>query len=207
MPASGVTKTIDNVGKLVERVSALSQNEVLVGVPEDKATRKKGTITNAALAQIHEFGSPAHNIPARPFLYPGIRKVRSQIVAMMRKAAKDALTSSGDRNSSLLALQKIGMLARNSVVNEITNPQPPFVPLKAATIRARLRRTQAGRRKLRDIKEGGQAAGMSMSEALNAYGKASWDTGGAGLNIHPLIDTGQLRASITYVVREVGSRR
>jgi hypothetical protein len=199
-----VKKTIDNVNELLARVTALTRSEVLVGVPEEKGARKEGVVTNAMLARVHEFGSPAHNIPARPFINPGIKKARPQIVSIMKKGAQDALEAK-DVAASLLVLEKVGMAARNSVVREISNPAPPYAPLAAATIRGRLRRTQGGRRKLREIKEGGQAAGMTMRQALTAYGSSSWDTGGAGLNVRPLIDTGQLRASITYVVRKAES--
>jgi hypothetical protein len=187
--ATGVFKTIDNVAKILGNVNALAKSDVLVGVPQEKAGRKQGPINNASLAYIHEFGSPAHNIPARPFLYPGIKRIRPQAIAMMQQGAKDALT--GKLSNVDQVLNKVGILARNSVVNEITDPVPPFVPLKPATIRARLRKTQAGRRKLKQIKKRGVTVTQWAAET-DASGNP---------NIHPLIDSGQLRASITYVVR------
>jgi len=83
------------------------------------------------------------------------------------------------------------MVARNSVVREITDPAPPFAPLSPVTIRARLRRTQAGRRKLMQLSKQGKPLGVWAQERNKA----------GNPNIRPLIDTGQLRASITYVVR------
>jgi hypothetical protein len=195
-----VTKVVDNVGQLMDRVAQLTYSDVLVGIPAERSGRRDRGPTNAELGRIHEFGSPAHNIPARPFLYPGGKKIQKQALAMMKQAAIDALQGTGAPVDE--TLNRVGMLARDSVVESITNPVPPFEPLKPATIRARLRRTAGGRRKLRDIKEGGQAVGMSMSTALLAYAGSNWDSGGAGLNVKPLIDTGQLRASITYVVRK-----
>ncbi|HTB46469.1 MAG TPA: hypothetical protein VK741_22805 [Acetobacteraceae bacterium] len=184
-----VRKTIDNVGKIIGNVSALTRSDVLVGVPAAKTGRKQGEITNASLAYIHEFGSPMHNIPARPFLFPGVKRIRSQAIAMMKQGAKDALT--GNLSSVDQVLNKVGILARNSVVNEITDPEPPFVPLKPATIRARLRKTQAGRRKLKQIKKRGVTVTQWAAET-DAAGNP---------NIRPLIDSGQLRASVTYVIR------
>jgi hypothetical protein len=182
-----VRKTIDNVGKLIDRVNEMTRSDVLVGVPAAKGARKEGSITNAELARIHEFGSPVRNIPARPFLYPGIKRIRPQALAMLKQGAKDALTGTGP--SIDVTLNKVGMLARNSVVNEITDPDPPFAPLQPATIRARLRKTAAGRRQLRKYKG-------------NRQGMMEWASGG---NVKPLIDTGQLRASISYVVRKGGA--
>jgi phage gpG-like protein len=195
MPEFNIRKTIDNVAELVKRVNTLTGSDVFVGVPASKSSRKQGQIGNADLAYIHEFGSPAHNIPARPFLHPGIRRVKDEIVAMMKEGMKNTLEGKGKPEQ---VLERVGMLARNSVVNEITDPDPPFVPLKAATIRARLRRTAAGRRKLRSLKQIKAAAGWKAEQSNEAL--TEWAEAG---NAKPLIDTGQLRASITYVVRSV----
>ena len=183
MSGSYVRQTIDKVAGLVNRVTDLTDSDVIVGVPAESSPRSDGKITNSQLAYIHEHGSPARNIPARPFMYPGAMRVRDQAVRMMRQGALDAVLGRG--GSADQTLQQVGILVRNSVVAEITDPEPPFTPLKPATIRARLRRTAAGRRQLRRLKSD----------------KAVTDWAEDG-NIHPLIDTGQLRASITWVVRK-----
>ena len=177
-----VTKTIDRVADVMAQVTALTLKQVLVGVPQERAPRKGTPINNASLAYIHEFGSPAVNIPPRPFLFPGVRKAQRDIIAVMADGARRALQ--GERGAADDTLERVGIIARNSAVREITDPEPPFTRLKDATVRARLRRTQAGRRQLRQLKKVGTPIG-------------TW----AAANIHPLIDTGQLRASITYVVR------
>jgi phage gpG-like protein len=201
---ASIKKLVDNAPGLIARVDALTQADVLVGVPSNKLQRrplpgkKPDPITNAALAYIHEHGSPARNIPARPFLFPGIRAIRAQAIAMLFEGAVEVLKGAAVKP----VLNRVGMLARNSVVNAITDPDPPFAPLKPATIRARLRRTQAGRRRLREIMEGGKRMGMSSPDILTSYARSNWASGGEGMNVQPLIDTGQLRASITYVVRD-----
>jgi hypothetical protein len=193
-----VTSYTDTV---LKRVDTLANSDVLVGIPKDKAPRRQGTVGNAELGYIHEFGSPVRNIPARPFLHPGVRNARTQVIPYFKQAAQQALE--GDDAGAVRSLNRAGMIARNSVVSAITNPQPPFTPLKPATIRARLRRTAAGRRRLREVVSGGKAIGMNASDSLSAYAGANWATGGGNLNIQPLIDSGQLRAAITYVVRYV----
>jgi phage gpG-like protein len=195
-----VTQPIDRTRELFDAITNLTKMEVLVGVPDDKTGRQEGAITNASLAYIHEFGSPARNIPARPFMYPGIRKAKSKIVAVMKRGAQRAIKNY-DVEEAEAILNVVGLIAQKAIVREITDPDPPFAPLQPATIRGRLRRTAAGRRKLKAIKAGGKQLGMSMSDILTSYAQASWDTG-SGMNIKPLIDTGQLRASITYVVRK-----
>ena len=187
--AASIIKTIDNVAGLLANVAELTTSDVLIGIPAEKGGRKQGPITNVQLGYIHEFGSPAHNIPARPFLHPGVNKIRPQLIAMLKQGAMDALNGKGGVAATL---NRVGMLGRNSVVKEITDPEPPFVPLRPATIRARLRRTAAGRRKLKQIKKRGVT--------LTAWA-AEIDPKSGSANIHPLIDTAQLRASITYVVR------
>jgi hypothetical protein len=179
LPWGSVEKTIDRVSELQARLHKLASLDVLVGVPADKTPRASGTMNNATLAYIHNFGSPARNIPARPFLTQGVKKFLPEARSMLKQGANDALHGKGDVNK---LYERIGMLARNAVVAEITEPSPSFIPLKLATIRARLRRTAAGRRQLRKVKK----ANETLSSA----------------DYKPLIDTGQLRASISYVVRE-----
>ena len=190
----GVRKTIDNVDKIRERMATLTKSDVLVGIPAEKASRPGTPINNAALAYIHEFGSPAQNIPARPFLFPGVRAIQPQAIALFKQGGRDVLQGA---TSPSVVLNKVGLLARNSVVNAITDPVPPFVPLKPATIRARLRKTAAGRRKLRGLKKIKDAASWDQAQSNAAL--SMWAEAG---NIHPLIDTGQLRAAISYVVRD-----
>jgi len=178
-----MVKTVDRVSELMAQVTALTAKQVLVGVPSDKTPRKGSPITNASLAYIHEFGSPARNIPARPFLFPGVRKARNEVVQVLADGAKRAIE--GESNAAEDALERAGIIARNYVVREITDPQPPFTPLQSKTIQARLRRTQAGRRQLRQLRK----EGTKLTD---------WAEAG---NVHPLVDSGQLRASVTYVVR------
>ena len=187
----GVKKVVDNLSELLERVKAMTETQVMVGIPREKNARRDGPIGNAALAYIHEFGSPAHNIPARPFLCPGIKRVREEIVNELHEGGKAALT--GEKFNVDRTMHRVGIIARNSVVNEITDPDPAFAPLKPATIRARLRRTAAGRRKLKQIK----GRGIPLTQWA-----AEIDPGSGSANIHPLIDTAQLRAAITYVIRK-----
>jgi hypothetical protein len=79
-----VKKIVDRAEELIKAVNELTTSDVLVGIPKKNNARRDSPIGNAALARIHEFGSPAQNIPARPFLYPGVKRIRKQAVAMLR---------------------------------------------------------------------------------------------------------------------------
>lgn len=203
---SGVFKTRDDVAKCLASIKRLTGMQVLVGVPSEKAQRDEdaeGPINNAQLAYIHTYGAtiqvaehettinrklnadgsfgkngqfvkaskanfasthtvPAHEIeiPARPFLVPGIENAQPKLVPKLRAAAK--LAVQGDFPGAEKKLHECGLIAQNSVRAVIGAGIAP--PLAASTLRNRRARGRSG-----DV---------------------------------PLIDTAELRNSITYVVRQ-----
>lgn len=152
----------DNSAALKKALAELQATEVLVGVPDTKAGRQSGKINNAALAYIHDNGSPARNIPARPFMDPGVRRATERINSLMQQIGTAALR--GEKQKVQRGFEMVGLAAQSSIRSVINEGVPP--PLKPGTIAARQRR---GRR-----------------------------------SVKPLIDTGQLRNSITYVVQRKG---
>lgn len=160
-----VDQTFDGLGKLTKALKELGKRKVLVGVPAEKAQRKPEPgepalgPNNAMLAYVHNYGSPAQNIPARPFMEPGIKAAKPQIV----KRFKDAATAGveGKLDTADKNLDAAGIEASASIKNEIGSNIPP--PLAPATLAARRRRGRTGTLTLQD--------------------------------------TGQMRNSITYVVK------
>lgn len=155
-----VKVTVDNTTALKKTLKDLANTRVLVGVPSATAGREDGPINNAAIGYVHEFGLPEKNIPARPFLVPGVKNARAGIVARLRQAGRAAL----DGNQKLLqkALMAAGLETVSKIQAKIT--EGPFAPLADSTLDARRRR------------------GVTRTK--------------------PLIDTGRLRAAITYVIRK-----
>jgi hypothetical protein len=149
----------DNVDVLIKAVEALTLREVLVGIPEDKADRPGGDVSNALLGYVHEFGSPARNIPARPFLMPAVRDDQERIARLLGAGARKA--ASGEKGAGEQALNAVGLVVSTDAKKKITGGIPP--PLRPATLAARRRRSFTG--------------------------------------TTPLIVTGSLLRSITYVVR------
>lgn len=151
----------DNVEAALKAIRKLTENQALVGIPADNNQRQQTgqPITNAALGYIHENGSPAQNIPARPFLVPGVTNAQPRTIDLLTQGAKAALD--GDAGAMDRALNAAGLNAVSEVKRKITAGIPP--PLKRP-------RRRKGRPR------GGQQT--------------------------PLIDTGQLLNSITYVVRK-----
>lgn len=182
MKATLVKKT-DRLSAVIKSLNALTSREVLVGVPGTTAERREdadepqGPMNNATLAYIHEHGSPAANIPARPFVHPGIEDARDRIAANLGKAAGAALD--GQQGKVTTFLDRAGLAAQNSIRAKINSGE--FAPLAEATLRARAAR---GRK--------GAAAELASRAAGNAPSNET---------ARPLIDSGQLRNSITYVLR------
>ena len=160
-----LTITVDRVGDVLRAIRKLTENRCLVGIPEDQAQRTAGQISNAALGYIHENGSPAQNIPARPFLVPGVERAQDKTVDYLTQGAKLALE--GNAPAMDRALSAAGQNAVSSVKSRIAEGIPP--PLKPRTVAARVRR-----------RRGRPGAAQTT----------------------PLIDTGQLLNSITYVIRK-----
>lgn len=138
---------------ILKAVRYLTSTQVLVGVPSDNEPhlgadvgpnqrKDEGSqstpLTNAELAYLHSNGVPERNIPARPFLQPGIDTVKDKILAIFEHAAKAALDgNTGEVDQSFDA---VGLLAQGAVRGYIAAGIPP--PLKPATIAARRRRTK-----------------------------------------------------------------
>ncbi|MGU2444432.1 bacteriophage protein [Burkholderia aenigmatica] len=189
-----VKTTRDNLDAVLKSIAALTQKQVLVGVPDSTAGRKDEgePISNAEIGYIMETGSPANNVPARPHLVPGVEDALPRVTAQLQRGVGAALSGNVEKVDQ--ALGAAGTLAVSSVRLRIRNNIPP--PLAPSTVanRFRQRGTKSQRKSEKDygalIEAGAQAAGMSLSEIQSAAG------------IIPLINTGEYLKSITYVVRK-----
>jgi len=137
-------KLIDKLPKLKLSLDKLVKNEVLVGVPREAPVRKDGEMNNATLAYIHNNGSPAQNIPARPFMEPGVEAVKDRIVSNLKSAAKKALDK--DENAVGESLHKVGLIVQASIRGKINEGIDP--PLAPATLAARRRSGAKGTKPL-----------------------------------------------------------
>ena len=125
--------TKDNVAALLRNVRAMQEEEVLIGYPEDGKLRKAGDgISNAALAFIHNNGSTLNNIPARPFLAPGVERASDGVQKLLRKAAERALEDPAEVRNGL---ERAGLFAVSEVKKVLTENN--FTPLAPATLRRR----------------------------------------------------------------------
>ncbi|MEX6506963.1 hypothetical protein [Jiella sp. M17.18] len=128
--------------ELFKAISRLDKTRVLVGIPAEKAGRDDGSpLNNAEIGYIQEFGAPEQNIPARPFLIPGVAGAKEKFTPHLKAAAKLAL--SGKVENIDVPLHRAGLVAQNAVHNKIE--QGPFVPLAPATLYKRKHRKEAPR--------------------------------------------------------------
>mgnify|MGYP001563946400 CR=1 FL=1 len=174
-------------------VFALVNDEVLVGFPADTTDRtdedtglplSTGSITNAALGYIHDTGMPEQNIPARPFMLPGMRNAEDNVARILVQAAKSVLTERQPRKVTQY-LHRAGLAAQVAIRRKINEGIPP--PLAESTLRERARRGRKGAKKELVQRAEGIAASTEFAK--------------------PLIDTGQLRNAVNYVIRKRKLRR
>jgi hypothetical protein len=147
MPDSGVMVLVDHTKQLAAALKALATNKVLVGIPQENDPRPGEPIGNASLAYIHNLGSPARNIPARPHIVPGIAKSKDRWLPKLEQAAHAALA--GEPLLMRRHLGEAGQLAVNAITQTIQAGIPP--PLAQATVDRRRIRTPGSkyRRKAR----------------------------------------------------------
>lgn len=192
-PDARLTVTKDRLAEMRKEILGLVSYDILVGFPDETANRKEETgttnngspilggkseITNAALGYIHDKGAPEANIPARPFMIPGILSVEAKIGDQLLSAAKAVLR---DPNTNIEArFHRVGLVASTGIKKKINEGVPP--PLADATLRSRANRGRKGAMLELDKRAAGELPGIALAK--------------------PLIDTGQLRNAVTYVVRK-----
>lgn len=170
--------------ELIKRVEDAAKADVLVGVPESTSQRKDGKISNAALAAIHEAGAPSRNIPSRPFMAPGIERVKDQLFSLFTAAA-ESIIAGGD---AMPYLERIGKNARDSIRAYFTADNG-WKPLSAKTI---------VRRAYNRLADNVSFMRASKQRRFKMLAKEVQKQGFQ----RPLVDKGDLRRSITYVIEE-----
>lgn len=171
--------TKDNSKQFVELLNQVKDLEVYVGIPEEKSSRKGEEITNAELCYIHTNGSPLNHIPARPIIEPAIETIETK--EAISKQLEDAVkaTLENKRDIARQHLKKAGMIGKNAARAWFTDPRNNWPPNSIATAKAKLSKNPKLLQKL--IDSGADITAKEISR--------------------PLIDTGELRKSIIYVIK------
>ena len=139
-----VQVTVDISAQVLINIKRVADDKLLVGIPAEENARGE-SIGNAALGFIHENGSPARNIPARPFLVPGMKDAQDEAVAMLEMPTAESLTKGHDVLKR--GLERAGLVCQAKVKKRIVS-QEGFAPLSPRTIAARQRRGYQGTKAL-----------------------------------------------------------
>lgn len=134
---SGMRIVRDNFAGIMAQIGALAPGKVLVGIPAADTEREQGDpITNAALGYIHENGAPAANIPARPWLIPGVKNAQDKIAQRLGAAMRAALLqNAAERDRQLHAAGIVASSAAKAMIN--SNIAPALSDATLAARRAR----------------------------------------------------------------------
>ena len=177
MPTLDLKVTANLLKEREKLLKDIARRAVYVGIAESdpENRRKDGHITNAQLGFIHEFGSPARNIPARPVLEPGVARQKRFIANGLFSAIRKALE--GNAKGYKRDLDALGLSVAIGVKNYMaTAPLAPLKGLRKSEKKLLARTAEKDREALLD-------------EILATR--------------QPLIDTGALRDAIdSYVVKE-----
>ncbi|MGI3903110.1 MAG: hypothetical protein ACRYGP_30320 [Janthinobacterium lividum] len=200
MPARAkVSSKGAGIGPIQKSVEKLIRTRLLVGIPGDSAPRQpapgeKNPPNNAVIGYLMETGDAEMNLPARPFLDPGVRAALPAITKGMTKAVVSAL--SGKPAEIKNGFDEAGLAAVASIQGVMI--AGGFAPLSDRTIEARARRRNPDTGKL-----SGAATSRNARNFLKLRGEGVPDEvlHDAGLAA-PLLDTRSLFRSVTYIVKQ-----
>jgi hypothetical protein len=144
---------------LVKAVLAMSRDRVAVGIPADSPPRSEpGAPPNAVVGYVMENGAPELNIPARPFLAPGIRDAQSAVVETLRQAGVQALKDVASLRGTAQGggaveqgLHRAGVIAKEAVKARVEGGG--FAPLAERTLAARRARGVSSAKPLLDTEQ------------------------------------------------------
>ena len=171
--------TKDNTPQMLQAMRELARTRVYVGIPASAKPRPpEDGITNAEIGYVQEHGQPETNLPARPFLVPGVMAVHQQTIAFFQQAQNAALD--GNLAQARRFMNRAGLNAAASVQNHI--PTAGWAPLSQRTIDERLEKHPFVY--TRDPVTNKRTRRQALAS-----------------DVTPLVDTGALRQSITYVSR------
>lgn len=112
--------------RIVAQLKEASGSEVTAGWHADK---KHDGLQTAEIASVHEYGSPARGIPARPVIGPTVDQNRAAYQKLAREAFGKVLDGKDQVEG---ALTKLGAKIESDLKRRITDGE--FEPLKPATI-------------------------------------------------------------------------
>lgn len=210
---------VDSRGKydrLLRDIASLRGAYMTVGIHGDDAGREDGG-SNVLIGAVHEFGAPGHKppIPQRAFLRPGVALAAPEIARVATEGLRGVIAGT-ERPKRVI--EQMGNAAVAGVHKRIDSNIAPA--LARSTMEKRIRRTQKGRKALNMAAKYSRLlsrSGYKFVKRNQPFGKGTWKQqkvtektvavarrSFARANrlmsgrFTALVDTGQLRQSITY---------
>lgn len=119
---SRADKAIGILEKINKSIAA-DPKKVQVGLPKGSNNYPDGTSV-IMVGAVHEFGSPANNVPQRSYLRSTMQNNRRKYKALFKKMAKNALTG---KEKTKNGLSKLGLIVTTDVKDKITDlSEPPL---------------------------------------------------------------------------------
>lgn len=175
------------VKEIEAKLRELGASTLVVGFPQEGNSEHPGMkLTTAELAYVHEHGSPASSIPARPFLGPAMEASAPTIEKAQMRIAQAAL----EGNDPTPLVKALGMKLRDNVKNHLLEQDPKWPewsPKYAAWRRARGR--AGAYKRLVEMTSGKKGAAGIMGPTQDTQKK--------------LILTGEMMRRITFALRRV----
>lgn len=187
-----VDTIFDGVPELLKALDELKNNEVLVGIPADKSSRKKEIIRNSELLYIHTHG------------------IRRKVMRQEMQAEMDS--GSPYSEAYQLYIQEHGSPLWASPPRPVLEPAiehrkdwiaEQLAKAAQAALDGDVKGVQDGLHKAGQVAE--NAARDWFTNPSNGWPPNSPETVGLKGSDKPLIDTGELRKSITHVLRRKGA--
>jgi hypothetical protein len=131
--------TQDNWPLVQQALDRLTRNKLYVGFPDSTTDRPadadgKEEPTNAQIGYWMNFGVPASNIPARPFMTLGVASVQDAIVKRMGVLGMLALA--GDHEGVDKGFAALGLFVVSGIRKKLRDG--PWQPLSPRTVMARI---------------------------------------------------------------------
>lgn len=171
----------------LKQLEKLKQTNIYVGIPEEKAGRrnKKNEMNNATLMAIHTNGSPLRGLPERPIIEAAIEETsNAQKISNGLKDIGEAIVDEDIVKAKRL-MKRLGQEASNMARAWFTDPRNNWPRVKEETA-------------MRQIKK---ATKKTVTKQERQEMVEEYMMGVSGIKT-TLIDTGQMRKAITYVIEE-----
>jgi hypothetical protein len=124
----------DNSAAVLKAMNQLTKSRALVGVTQQKSSRKGEPVNNAELAYIHTNGSPLQHIPARPIIEPAIEAPDNKLAITQEMQGAAGAALDGKQQESKQFMKRAGLTAQNRVRSWFTDSRNNWAPNAPSTI-------------------------------------------------------------------------